>query len=104
MFDSLNGGYIPVCVLVLITSWFVAKINNFPVRAIITFIAPILVSLAWFFIPHLLDLFRPLKYGEDPWVGWGIITAATWSIVAIPVSVISVIIFVANKRHDKPDK
>lgn len=99
MFDSLSAGYIPVCLIVVIISWFIARAENVAIRAFLALTVPILASFGWFFIPRVPKLFQPLRFGEDPWIGWGIIAAATWSIVAVPVCFVSVFIFVFYTRH-----
>lgn len=101
MFDSLSAGYIPICLLVITIAWFIARVRNIGVRALLTLIVPVVVSFGWFFVPRLFKLFRPLKYGEDPWVGWGLIAAATWSIAAVPLCIFSVAIFVFVRRRGK---
>ena len=101
MFNSLSAGYIPICLIVVVIAWFIAKVRNIGLRVVFAFIVPIVVSFGWFFIPRLPKLFRPLQFGEDPWVGWGLIAAATWSIVAVPLSIASVVIFVLIRQRGK---
>jgi uncharacterized membrane protein (DUF106 family) len=101
MFDSLNAGYIPICIIVVVFAWLIAKVDIVGIRVVLTLVIPVAISMAYFFLPRFLDLFRPLKFGEDPWVGWGFIASATWSIVAVPASIISVIVFVRIRRRDK---
>ena len=101
MFDSLSAGYLPICLIVLALAWFIAKVPNNGLRVVLGVIIPVMVAFGWFFVPRLSKLFGPLKYGEDPWVGWGLITATTWSIVAEPLGIISVVIFAFGARRRK---
>jgi hypothetical protein len=51
------------------------------------------ISLAWYFLPALF-----WTSGEGS-MGWGFIFAATWSIVAVPVSVVTVFVFGYARRR-----
>jgi|WetSurMetagenome_2_1015567.scaffolds.fasta_scaffold84622_2 hypothetical protein len=91
MFDSLGGGYIPICLIVIASAWYLSKLKDIKLRVLMTVIVPIAVSLAWYFIP---DFFRSNPDSQDPaWVTWGLIAATAWSIAAIPTSIISVYVF-----------
>ena len=100
MFDSLSGGYLPICVLVLGFAWLIAKVKNVVARALLTVASPLMVSFAWFFMPRMFRLFRPLDPGEDSWVGWGIMASTSWSIAAVPLSIVAVYIFVLRFKKN----
>lgn len=90
MFNSLNGGYIPICLIVILAAWFISRIKPILFRIFLALLVPLFISLAWYIVP---DLFRSLPDRRDPsWLAWGFIAAATWSIVAVPVSIITVYI------------
>ena len=93
MFDSLNNGYMAIYIIVLACSWCIAKIRNSVFRIGIAVIIPIIISFGWFFVPRINKLLIPLQFNEDPWVSWGIIAAAAWSIIAVPLSIASVLLF-----------
>jgi len=95
MFTSVNSGYLPVCVLVLVAAWFISSLRNPPKRVLLTVIAPIVISLAWFFLPGLFHSLGPI---EVPWVIWGFMSSAIWSGVALPLSIVAVLIFVKLRR------
>ena len=94
MFNSLEGGYFPICVITVVASWFVSKFRRVLIRALFALLIPIAVSLAWYFIPNLF------RTQEDPGlVGWGIVTATAWSAAAVPVSIITVVIFAFIRKR-----
>jgi hypothetical protein len=65
----------------------------------VAIIITIIISFGWFFIPRINKLFIPLQFGEDPWISWGIIAAVTWSIIAVPLSIAAVVVFVFIKQR-----
>ena len=93
MSNSLNSGYIPITIIVLACSWCIARISNSVFRIGIAIVIPIIISFSWFFVPRIDKLLIPLRFDEDPWVSWGIIAAVTWSIMAVPISILSVLLF-----------
>lgn len=100
MFDSLNGGYFPICVLVVVAAWFLSSFRSWWWRIILGIVIPIVISLCWFFVPRLSILFKPLQFGEDDRVPWGYIAAGTWSMVAVPLSVLATVVFsYVRRRH-----
>ena len=99
MFDSLDNGFMPICIIVVICAWYIAMVRNSVLRIGIALILPIVISFGWFFVPRIDKLFTKLKFGEDPWVSWGIIAAISWSTVAVPLSVVAVVVFVLIKRR-----
>jgi hypothetical protein len=95
MFDSLNGGYVPICAVVVIAAWFVAGVRSVYIRVVAALLVPVAISLAWYFVPAMFQGFT-----EEGWVGWSYITAATWSLVAVPLSVVAVFFFgYVRNRH-----
>ena len=96
MFDSLSGGYVPICAAALVVAWFLAAVRSIWLRAALAVIAPVAISLAWYFLPAL---FKPSPSGDGE-MGWGFITAATWSVAAVPVSVVAVFCF-SYVRHPR---
>ncbi|HXS72654.1 MAG TPA: hypothetical protein VN725_01315 [Rhodanobacteraceae bacterium] len=102
MFDSLSGGYAPVLVLTAIVAWLLALLRIVWLRWVLAVIAPILISFSWFFVPRFPALFKPLPWGQDPWVGWGIIAAMVWATYAIPLCLVATLVFtVLRKRRKK---
>jgi hypothetical protein len=96
MFDSLDGGYIPICLTVLLFSWFVSGVKDTWRRGLLTLLIPVTISFLWYVIP---DFFRSIPERSDPtWFGWGLAATMAWSFAAIPVSIISVYIFVVIRR------
>jgi|GEM_PF-6911707 len=92
MFDSVNGGYAPICVLVLIAAWFIARLHRWWVKILLAIICPTLICLAWAFLPYFPNWFKPLKFGEDHWGPWAFIAATIWLYAALPLSVVAVVL------------
>jgi chromate transport protein ChrA len=91
MFDSLQGGYIPICLVVTLVAWFLSGLKPVSARALMSLLTPIVISLLWYFVP---DFFRANPDRQDPsWVTWGLIAATAWSAAAIPTSLIAVYLF-----------
>jgi chromate transport protein ChrA len=96
MFDSLDGGYIPICLTVLLFSWFVSSVKETWRRILLSVLVPVSISFLWYVIP---DFFRSVPERRDPtWFSWGLVATMAWSIAAIPVSIISVYIFVVTRK------
>lgn len=90
MFDSVEGGYVPICFITAFAAWFLSKLGRITVRALLALLIPIALSFAWYFIP---DLFRAHPERQDPaFVAWGFVAATAWSAAAVPVSIIVVVI------------
>ncbi len=104
MFDSLNNDYFPICLIVVVIAWYVAMLRNGVIRIGLAGIIPIIISSGWFFVPRIGKLFTPLRIGEDPWVSWGIVASAAWSLVAVPLSVTAVVAFSWIQRRNKGSK
>jgi hypothetical protein len=92
MFDSVSGGYAPICGLVLILAWFIAPLRHWSVKILFAVVGPVLICLGWAFLPQFPHWFKPLPFGQDDWVPWALIAAIIWSRVAIPLSVVAVVL------------
>jgi hypothetical protein len=76
-------------------------------QVFISFLVPIIVSFVLAFVPELL---KPSPSGEA-WFAWTLILGATWAMVAVPVSLVSVIVFntiekakmKSKNEHPPPD-
>ena len=99
MFDSLQAGYAPICLLVLAASWFIARVGSPRLRVALALVTPVAISAAWFFMPRLPAPFRPLAFNEDPWVPWGFMATAAWAVFAVPVSVLGTFGFWLTRRR-----
>lgn len=99
MFDSVNGGWVPINIIVIICGWFISKVELTAIRVTLALFVPVVVSFSWVFLPRLPALFRPLQFGEDSWVPWGIMAGVAWSAVALPISLVAVTIFVRVRRR-----
>ncbi len=99
MFDSLDSGYIPICLIVVAASWFISGVRQLWLLVLLTIAVPIAVSLSWGFLPRLPDLFRPLQFGEDDWVPWIFMAVFLWSAVSLPVGAFFVLLFSIRRKR-----
>jgi len=103
MFDSLSGGYAPIFVLAVAAAWLLTSVRSVVLRIVLAVFAPIGISLGWFFLPRLPDLFKPLTFGQDSSVPWGFMAAAAWSIFAVPVCLLATLAFtLLRSRMQRP--
>ena len=95
--NSLNGGYVPICIATIVAAWFVSGIRFVWLRVALACLVPVAISLSWYFVPAMMSA------GGDGWIGWGLIAAATWSIVAVPVGIAATLgLSVIRKRGSNP--
>lgn len=88
MFDSVQGGYIPICVVVAISAWFISGTASVSRRTLMTLLIPVVISFLWYVVP---DFFRAVPERRDAsWLSWGLVATMMWSVAAIPVSFIFV--------------
>src|SRR6267142_2219316 len=92
MFDSVNGGYAPICLLVLVLAWFIAPLRSWWIKILLAVVGPVLICLGWAFLPYFPMWFKPLSFGQDDWVPWAFIAAEVWLLAAIPLSVVAVVL------------
>jgi len=88
--------YIPVCLAVIGVAWASRKIKPIILQVFISFIASIAISTFLAFIPEWI---HPSTPGENA-LSWTLVLAATYAIVAIPVSLVAVVIFNILQRRD----
>ena len=81
--------YIPVCLAVIGVAWVNRKINPTILQVFISFIASIVISTFFALIPEWI---HPSTPGGNAF-SWTLVLAATYAIVAVPVSLVAVIIF-----------
>src|SRR5262245_20164644 len=92
MFDSVAGGYAPICVLVLILAWFIASMRGWWIKILVAIIWPTLICFGWAFLPHFPIWFKPQQFAQDNWRPWAFIATAGWLKVALPLSMIAVVL------------
>jgi hypothetical protein len=98
VFNSLNGGYVPICIATIVAAWFVSGIRSVVLRVVSACLVPVAISLAWYFVPAMMS------DRGDGWIGWGVIAAGTWSIVAVRVGITTTLglSLIRNRRSDRP--
>ena len=89
--------YIPVGLVSVAIAWVIRKIQPIILQVFIAVIAPALLCAVLASVPQLL---YPSPPGEGA-LGWTVILAATWSIVAVPACLVSVITFNLLKRRNQ---
>jgi hypothetical protein len=89
------ASYLPVSLISVGVAWTVRKLRPIILQVFIAIIVP---SLASAILAIALELINPSTPGEGG-MGWTIILAASWAIVAVPVCLISVIIFNLLQRQ-----
>jgi len=99
MFDSLESGFIPICLLVIAASWFIAGLRPVWRVWVLSIVAPVAVAVAWGFLPRLPALFTSLQSGEESWVPWIILAIFAWSAVAVPVGAVAVFVFYQVRKR-----
>jgi Na+(H+)/acetate symporter ActP len=89
--------YIPVCLAVIGVSWASRKIKPIILQVFIGFIASIAISI---FIALIPEWIHPSSPGENAF-SWTLVLAATYAIVAVPVSLVAVTILNLLQRRDQ---
>lgn len=99
MVDSVQGVYIPICVVVAISAWFISGTVSVSRRMLMTLLVPVVVSFLWYVVP---DFFRTVPERRDAsWLSWGLVATMMWSVAAIPASIISVVGFCFIRKSSK---
>jgi hypothetical protein len=90
--------YIPVCLAVIGVAWVSRKIKPIILQVFIAFIASIAISTFLALIPEWI---HPSPPGENAF-SWTLVLAATYTIVAVPVSLVAVMILnLLQHRHQR---
>jgi len=88
MFNSVAGGIIPICILAALAGIALASLRPRWVALLLSALAAIAVSYAWFWLPQLL---WPAAH-TDPQGGWGLVATIFWSVFAVPVAVATLLV------------
>jgi hypothetical protein len=94
MFGSVDGGYIPVCLLGLIAGVASERIATRWLSVTAAALAPVLIAYAWFWVP---ELFSPT--GGDSLRPWDLIATTMWSVFAVPTSLLALIVSKQVRRR-----
>lgn len=81
-FNSLNGGFIPICMLAVFCAVFWARIQNNSLGILLNCISAIAIATLWY---QMITYIWPISPGENEG-GWAIAFIFLWSIFAIPAS------------------
>jgi hypothetical protein len=86
MFDSVENGVVPICVLSILLGASSALLLRRRGGGVVAFVGPMVLAYAWFWLPRLTCLFDAHPSGESLHP-WDVIVATYWSIFAVPSSV-----------------
>lgn len=89
--------YIPVCLAVIGVAWVSRKIKPIILQVFIAFIVSIAISI---FLACIPEWIHPSTPGENAF-SWTLVLAATYAIVAVPVSFVAMIVFNLLQRRDQ---
>ena len=88
MFDSVEGGIVPVCLLTAAVAFGFSYLR-FTVTALLASIAAaVAIGYGWFWIPQLINS----QQGGDSLRPWDLIATSIWSMFAVPVAIAVVLI------------
>ncbi|HJR74583.1 MAG TPA: hypothetical protein VJ806_13210 [Luteimonas sp.] len=100
MFDSLVGGYIPVCVLTLAAAWMLSALKSPVLRITLSAAIALALAAAWSFAQHLMGAeLRASSTLHEPWLGWALLAIVAWAAVAIPLGVVATWAFAAIRSR-----
>ena len=81
-FNSLDGGFIPICILSGISSVFCARIKNKYLGGWLNCISTIAIAVVWY---QVIAYIWPVSSGKNE-RGWAWASIIMWSVFAIPAS------------------
>jgi hypothetical protein len=88
MFNSLASAAIPICLLSALAGIALGRWRQRSLAMLFAVLAVIAISSAWWWLPMLL---WPQEH-TDPQGGWGLVAVFYWSLFAIPVAVVTLLI------------
>ncbi|MDD2736864.1 MAG: hypothetical protein PHF56_23265 [Desulfuromonadaceae bacterium] len=89
--------YLPVGLVSIGVAWVMRRLRPVVLQVFIALIVPTLVSAMLAIAPELIE---PSPPGEGG-MAWALILAASWTIIAVPICLISVTIFNIMQRQTK---
>jgi hypothetical protein len=93
MFDSLEGGMIPICILATLVGAGFGYVRNLWLGLLLSTLVTVAIAYAWFWLPHLIwpsttgDSLRP----------WDLIATTAWSALAVPTSIVILLVTRATR-------
>lgn len=85
MFDSVEGGILPICVGAVAIGFAFSFAPPRWLEALGSVTASVVWSYVWYWIGHLITIgFKPEEQG-----GWDLVATVSWSTFAIPTSAIA---------------
>ena len=96
MFDSLAGGFAPICVIAAILGLALARVSPRWLALLFASAASIAACIAWYWVPQLI--WPPA--GHDYQSGWAYVAVFIWSLPAILTAIISLVLI--RSWREKP--
>jgi hypothetical protein len=87
MFDSLEGGFLPICVLAGASGYAFSRLRAWWMGLLGVLVVPIAIAYAWFWICTFME-----PPGGDPIHPWDMIATTIWSVFAVPTALIAFLI------------
>jgi len=88
MFDSVDGGVIPICVLAALAGFAGPYFRQWWLGALFAVGVTIGIAYAWFWLPELI---LPREHG-DSLRPWDLIATTYWSMFAVPTALVALFI------------
>lgn len=98
MFDSLEGGIVPVCLLAASVAFGFSYLRFTLAAVVASTASAVAIGYGWFWVPQLI---AP-QHGGDSLTPWDLIATSYWSMFAVPVAVAVVLVarhLRARKEH-----
>ncbi len=92
--------YIPIIIIVIGVAWAIRKLQPIVFQVFVAVIGSLFASAVLGIAPEII---KPSTPGEGG-MGWSIILAASYAIIAVPTCLISMIIFNFAQRRNKAKK
>ena len=91
MFDSVEGGIVPVCVLAAVAAVVLSKVRSAWLASMSAAAVAVAIGYVWVWLPYVL---AP-RHGGDPLRPWDLVATAYWSLFAVPVAI--VVLFITRR-------
>jgi uncharacterized membrane protein len=93
-FNSLDGGFIPICLLAGLCAVFWARMQNYSLGMLLNCVSSIAVAILWYQMVIYMWPVSPWENGG----AWAWAAIFLWSVFAIPTSVFVYIALKQSKR------
>jgi hypothetical protein len=88
MFDSVEGGIIPVCLLAGAAAFGFSYLRFTAAAVLASIAAAVAIGYGWFWVPQLIVP----QQGGDSLRPWDLIATSYWSMFAVPFAIVVVLV------------